>query len=215
MRLVNKSKQVQVAARPHRYRFGTRWLLVLILVFAALFAWFARESHRVSRQTQLISDLAQCEIRVRLREPTGLALVARKLLGPKDVWLTEWISPGWFWRPRVLVAWTMTDQQVPMVVERVKRLGVVQELHLEESPVSRQGLSALKTGLPNVSILSRADLLQVKLQPTAQSAAPAFRYMATVGTGILAVVMVLVWPFLRRLRHSGLGRLQLLPRETR
>jgi hypothetical protein len=78
-------------------RFGLRWLLVVVLVFAVLFAWFGRESHRVRQQTRLISGLAQIGVRVRGREPTGVAFVARKLLGQNDVWVREWMGEGWFW----------------------------------------------------------------------------------------------------------------------
>ena len=85
----------------------------MVLVFAVVFAWFGRESHRVREQTRLISDLAQIDVRVREREPTGLALATSKLLGRKNVGVRKGMNDGWYWRPRVLVTWTTTDDQVP------------------------------------------------------------------------------------------------------
>ena len=188
----------QAATQSRRYWFGTRWLLIVMLAFFAVFAWLASESHRVSRQTKLVNDLAQVDIHVRVREPTGLALVARKLLGPKDVWLTGSIGSSWFSNPRILMTSTMTDEQVPDAIELIQRLGGVRELHVEQSPVSQEGISTLKNELPDVAVLTRAGLANYKPRLNEKFAASAFRYMATIGAGILLVVSVLVWPFLRR-----------------
>ena len=189
---------VYIAAIYAAYLLIGLGLLVVVLVFAVVFAWFGHESHRVTQQTRLLSELGLMEIHVREREPTGLSLVARRLLGQDDAWARNRLGEGWFWRPRVLVTWTTTDEQVPEVVKRIKRLGVVSELHLEESPVTEQGIATLKNELPDVAVLTRADLInEVNPRPTEHFASVALQHVATVGAGVLGVVIVLVWPVLR------------------
>jgi hypothetical protein len=92
----------------------------------------------------------------------------------------------------------MTDDQVPVVIKLIKRLGVVRELHVEESPLAEQGFATLKNELPGVAVLTRADLIkEVNPRPTEHFASVALQHVATVGAGVLGVVIVLVWPFLR------------------
>lgn len=196
---MNGSKMGEAASQPRRYRFGLRWLLLLVLMLSVVFAWFARENHRVRQQTQLLADLAQIEVRVRTREPTGLALATSKLLGRKNIGVPQGMNDGWYWRPRVLVTWTTTDDQVPDLVKGIKRLGVVRELHLENTPVTAQGIATLKRELPDVAVLTRVDLLnQVDQQPAEHDGFPAvFKFITTAAAGLLIVVVVLIWPLLR------------------
>jgi hypothetical protein len=191
------------APRPMRYRFGLRWLLLVVLTFSIVFAWFARESHRVKRQERLINGLAQIEVRVRGSEPTALALVARKVLGERDVWVRQRMDESWFSLPSELVTWTATDDQIPKLVECIGQLSSVRELHVEQSPLSDQGIAALRNELPGVAVLTRTDLkTRGAGQPTEHFATSAVRLLALTVVSLGCLTIVLAWPLIRWGRKS-------------
>lgn len=188
--------------QPMRYRFGFRWLFLAVLVFSVVFAGLARESRRLKQQARLVNELAQLEVTVRGREPTGLALATRKLLGEGDGWLSERIDEGWFSRPRTLVTWTATDEQIPMLVQTIKQLGAVQELHLEQSPVTDQGLRRLKKELPGLAIVTRTNLISRGIEPpTEHFATAAIQLLTYAGAVALCIIVLFVWPLVRWRKH--------------
>ena len=196
-------KTAENSQAPKRLRFGMRWLLALVLVFSIALAWFSGESRRVRREMRLTGELAQLEVRVRGREPTGLDLAAHKLLGEKDDWLRERLDDAWFSRPTVLVTWTATDEQAPQIAQRVRQLGAVRELHLEASPISEAGIARFKSQLPDVVVWTRADLAANRsLLQREHFAAGALRSLAFVTSAILAMLLVLCWPLLNRQRRK-------------
>jgi hypothetical protein len=200
--VMSESMRSDAESQPTRFRFGLKWVIVVVLVFSVVFACVARESHRVKRQARLMNDLAQIGVRVRGGEPTGWSLVARKVLGRRDVWLRQRMDANWFSRPRELVTWTATDQQIPVLIERIEQLGDVRELHLEQSPVTQQGIAVLKSELPTVAVLTRTDVMsRTAAQPKEQFATAAFQLLAIVAGGFLCITIVLIWPLLRWRRN--------------
>jgi hypothetical protein len=182
-----------------------RWLLLVVLVFSLVFAGLARERARAKRQARLIHDLAQIDVRIWESEPTGLALLARKVLGPRDEWLRQRIGEEWFSRPRALITWTATDEQIPRILERIEPLGAVRELHLEHSPVTEQGIAVLKSELPGVAVLTRADrTMRGAGQPREQFATAAVQLLVTGVAVIFGLTVVLLWPWIRRRRRRFL-----------
>jgi hypothetical protein len=191
------------APRPMRYRFGLRWLLLVVFMFSIAFAWFARANHRVKRQAELIDGLAQIDVRVSASEPTGFALLARKVLGQRDVGLSERMDESWFSRPSELVTWTATDDQIPKLVECIGQLSSVRELHVEQSPLSDQGIAALRNELPGVAVLTRTDLkTRGAGQPTEHFATSAVRLLALTVVSLGCLAFVLAWPLIRWGRKS-------------
>jgi hypothetical protein len=183
------------------------WLLLVVLTVSIVFAGIARENHRAKRQTRLINDLAQNDVRVRASEPTGLALLARKMLGRRDVWLVQRMDESWFSRPRELVTWTATDEQIPHLVDRIEQLDAVRELHLEQSPVTERGIAALKSDLPGVAVLTRTDLVtRGTARPKEHFATAAVQLVAIAGAGVFGITIVLAWPFIRWRRKRRLSR---------
>lgn len=198
-----------------RPQFGLRWLLVVLLLSSCVLAWLSREKHRVARQTQLIAELAQIGTRVRELEPTGVDLVAHKVFGKDKESLSQWISEGWFMRPRVLAAWTTTDAYLDDVVEKIKQLGGIRELHVENPAITEQGIATLKEQLPEVAVLTRADL-QGRSRPSEHFAAAALQAAFIAAATGLGVVIVLVWPILHwitKLRWRACGGRGNLPQE--
>jgi len=115
-----------------------------------------------------------------------------------EIWLRQRMRESWFGRPRVLVTGTTTDEQVAELVKRIKQLGVVRELHLEQSPVTEQGIGVLKNELPGVAVLTHADLISRGAgQPTEHFAYAAVQFLAIAAAGLLCITIVLVWPLLR------------------
>jgi hypothetical protein len=186
-----------------RYRFGLRWLLLVVFMFSIAFAWFARENHRVKRQARIINGLAQIEVRVRGSEPTGLALLARKVLGGRDVGLSERMDESWFSRPSELVTWTATDDQIPTLIECIGQLSSVRELHIEKSPLSDQGIAALRNELQGVTVLTRTDFkTRGAGQPMEHFATSAVQLLALTVASLGCLTIVLVWPLIRWRRKS-------------
>jgi len=199
MTAMRKLEVSQPVCTPKRYRFGLRWLLVVLLIFALAFSLFGRASYRVVRQERLLGDLARLKVVVRESEPTGLALLARKLSGDDDAWLRDRINGEWLRLPSVLVTWTTTDKQIPELAGQIRQLGTVHELHVETSPMSAEGLAKLRNELPQVVVLTRTDLQnKVRTPPKEHFAFAALEVLALFSAVAIGVVVILWWPMRRR-----------------
>lgn len=185
-----------------RVRFGIRWLLLVVAVFAGLFTWFARESQRVSHQQRLVSELSSLNISVRMQEPTGLALLTSRF--GSHSWVQTRMDDAWFGRPRVLVAWKMTDDDVHAIIQHIRQLSHVREMHVERSPLSDAGISTLKQELPGIAVLTRNDLRNAPPQLMTHSGAAALDLLGVLVCVGAAVALVLAWPLVSaRLRRAA------------
>jgi hypothetical protein len=108
------------------------------------------------------------------------------------------MDESWFSQPRELVTWTATDAQIPKLVECIQQLGGVRELHLEQSPVTEEGIAILKGELPGVAVLTRTDLINRRSEPPqARFATAAVQLIAIAVAGFSCITIVLVWPLIQ------------------
>src|SRR5689334_20418289 len=140
-----------------QYPIGLRFLMVMVLFAALILAWIARESRRAELRAALVAELARVGVAPLLEEPTGFGQLVRKFLPTYERRLGERIGRGWFDRPTVFVCRGLEDQQVPFVVERLRRLGTVREVHTQSTRLTSRGVSGLRSGLPGVNIVPSAN----------------------------------------------------------
>jgi hypothetical protein len=127
-----------------RLRFGLRGLIGAVLVLGLVFGWVARMRREAGEREALVAELDRERIRVNHSEPTLLCLALMKVLSMSSVdtriRCSRWLGPGWFYHPKGFNAGHLHDEQVPHVVERLRRLGVVWEITYTRPP----SLSGLK-----------------------------------------------------------------------
>jgi hypothetical protein len=120
-----------------RLRFGMRGLLGAVLVLGLVFGWLAHMQRQAMERESLVAELASDRVIVNRREPTLLCLVLSKLLGERTILpdtparFSKWLGPGWFSRPVGFNAGRrLRDEDVPRLVERLRRLGDVYEVQV-------------------------------------------------------------------------------------
>jgi len=135
---------------------GTRGLLAAILLVALGLGWFAHEHRRTQRQTILIGELARSGMISRLDEMTTLSQFVKKFCPSREAWLRDKIGDGWFDHLSIFMTFKFNDDQVPQVVERLRELGTVQEVHYGGGWLTEAGISRLRDGLPGVNVVPNA-----------------------------------------------------------
>ena len=141
------------APKKWQYRFGLKFVLATVL-FAALFlGWVMREHRRAERRTALVAELSGVGVVPLLEEPTGLALLVKKVHPKFERPLGERIGRGWLERPTVFVCRQLPDEQVPFALERLNLLGTVREVHTQGPHLTARGISELQSGLPGVDVV--------------------------------------------------------------
>jgi hypothetical protein len=111
-----------------------RGLIGVVLLFGLSFGWLARMQREAVEREAVVAELAHAHIVVNSREPTLLCLVLTKLRGSRNILpetpakFGKWLNAGWFSRPIGFNAGRLRDEDVPRIVERLQRLGDVQEV---------------------------------------------------------------------------------------
>jgi hypothetical protein len=145
------------APKKWQYRFGLKFVLATVL-FAALFlGWVMREYRQAEQRTALVAELTGVGVVPFLEEPTGLALLVKKVFPKYERPLGERIGRGWFGRPTVFVCRQLQDEQVPYALERLRFLGTVREVHTQGPRLTQRGVSELQNGLPGVDVVPSAN----------------------------------------------------------
>jgi hypothetical protein len=106
--------------------------MVLVLVVGLLLGGIARMQRQARERERLVAELAREHVYVDHAEPTLLCLVLMKVLSTHsrdaESRCSEWIGPGWFSYPKGFNAGRLKEDQVPLVVGRLKQLGTVWEV---------------------------------------------------------------------------------------
>jgi frataxin-like iron-binding protein CyaY len=134
---------------------GTRRLLAAIILVAMALGWLAHTHRQAERRTVLMSELAHSGVLARLTEPTHLSLIVKKFWPNREAWLRGKIGGGWFDHPSIFVTSNLGDEQLPGVIERLRELGTVQEVHY--GSLSDEGISQLTAGLAGVNVVPNAS----------------------------------------------------------
>jgi len=116
-----------------RLRIGLRGLIGAVLLLALFFGWIARVERKGRERAAIVNELAGVGVRANGNEPTYLCLLTMKALSTSNVdaeaRLRGWVAPWWLNRPVGFNAGRLKDERVPHVVERLRRLGTLKEVH--------------------------------------------------------------------------------------
>jgi hypothetical protein len=126
-----------VASKPKgRFRFGLRGLIGAVLFVGLALGLIAREDRRVRNQSAVIAEMQRMGIVDGGHEPTILALIAMKWFSTDsrsiETRFSRWIDTGWLYRVGWFNAGRLKEGEVPAVVERLRRLGAVREVHFHK-----------------------------------------------------------------------------------
>ncbi len=187
-----------------QYRIGLRFLLVTVCLAGLILGWVTREHRQAIRRTSLVAELSAVSVVPILEEPTGFGQLVKKVLPKYERPITARIGRGWFDRPTVFVCRQLVDDQVPFVVERLKLLGTVREIHTQSPKLSERGISGLRSGLPGVDVVSSANPAlhryfrdQVGHEHLATEG---LQLAALLLLGLLGTLVFFAWPLVRRRR---------------
>ena len=193
------------------YRFGMRFLLATVLLLALILGWVVPKQRRADERTALVAELAGVGVQPILEEPTTLGLLVMGGLNEKHRRrLREWFGGGWFERPTVFVCRRLEDKQVPYAVERLSRLGTVQEVHTQGPRLTQQGVSALQSGLPGIKVVPSANpALHRYFRDQVEHDhhdGKSLKLAALLALGLLGTLAFFAWPLVRRRRTQAGGR---------
>jgi 4-amino-4-deoxy-L-arabinose transferase-like glycosyltransferase len=192
------------APKKWQYRFGMRFLLMTVLFTALVLGWVMREHRRAERRTALVAELAGVGVVPLLEEPTGLALLVKKVLPRFERPLGERFGRGWLERPTVVVCRQLPDEQVPFALERLKLLGTVREVHTQGPRLTPRGITELQSGLPGVDVVPSANpALHRYFRDQVAHEHLAFEGLKLVGSlalGLLGTLIFFAWPLMKRRR---------------
>jgi hypothetical protein len=188
-----------------QYRFGLKFLLVTVLFAALILGWVTREYRGAERRTALVSELSGVGVLTLLNEPTGLALLVKKVLPKYEQPLRNRIGIGCFERPTAFVCTRLTDEQVPFAVERLRLLGTVRAIHTEGPGLTQRGVSEMQSGLPGVDVVPSANPALHRYfrdQVTHEHlATEGLQLAALLAAGLFGTLVLFAWPLVKRRRR--------------
>ena len=191
------------------YRFGMRFLLATVLLLALILGWVVPKQRRADERTALVAELAGVGVQPILEEPTTLGLLVMGGLNEKH--RRGWRMVRWWLvrRPTVFVCRHLEDKQVPYAVERLSRLGTVQEVHTQGPRLTQQGVSA-QSGLPGIEVVPSANpALHRYFRDQVEHDhhdGKSLKLAALLALGLLGTLAFFAWPLVRRRRTQAGGR---------
>jgi hypothetical protein len=205
---MERSKNRPSDQEPGRRKFfsGMRGLLAAIVLIALGLGWLAYEHRRAERRTILVAELARSGTLSRLDEPTVVGQVVKKFWPRREAWMRDRIGGGWFDHPSIFVCFNLHDEQVPGIVQRLRELGTVKEVHYHGDQLTEAGISGLRAGLPEVNVVPNASpaLHRYFLASVGMHVAYGAMFF-TIGVAILLLALLVLairW-LARRLRATG------------
>ena len=125
-------KEIDEPQVPPRFRVGIRGLLFYTLVFALFLGWFHAKNQFLNERELLLSQLRSEQVIVNHGAPSSLALFLMKVHGTDSRSIEQkygkWLSPGWFSSAKGFNAGRLPEEKVPPLVEKLERLGPVNEV---------------------------------------------------------------------------------------
>lgn len=168
--------QATVSNPKRRLRFGMRGLIGAVLLLGLTFGWLARMRREVFEREAVVTELTRRHVVVNSREPTLLCLVLTKLRGSRNILpetpakFEKWLSPGWFSHPVGFNGGRLRDEDVPPVVELLRRLGDVHEVEFHGGSLNGLRLFYIGT-VPYGRLRPEQDACTFKVHP-ASGASP-------------------------------------------
>jgi hypothetical protein len=143
-----------MAGQPRRWRYRLRTLLVAVIVTGLGFGWLARYLRRERDQVALVAELNQAGISAWQYEPNTVGRVLRVLPTSAQQWLVpRRVRWTFCYSPSGISAFTIGDDTVPYLIDRMRRLPYLRSLSLLHGQISPEAEERLREALPNVEIV--------------------------------------------------------------
>ncbi len=141
-------------ARPvRRLRFRLRTLLVAVLVAGLGLGWLARHLRGEREQVALIAELNRAGIYAWQYEPNSVGWMTRALPIPAQQWLRHhWLRWTFCYSPSRISAFSITNNQVPYLIERMRRLPYLRSVSFRHGQISAEGEKRIRDALPSVEV---------------------------------------------------------------
>jgi hypothetical protein len=139
-----------------RVRYSLRFLLISFLVLASCFAWLAIRVQRNGAQRRAVEQLWRMGGMVAFEGESDFVLPASD-----SDWTVErektWLHDALVTRTPTQVLFakhppTLTDDDVQELVDAVRQLPTVQQIRLDGTMISRQGILTIRRELPHCTI---------------------------------------------------------------
>ncbi len=186
--------------RKRRFQFGLRALLLTVTFVALFIGWIGHLHRRAQERTKLTAELVSAGILVDLEEPNWLGQLTKKVAPQRYEWLRERLGSGWLGYPTVFFCWELKEEQVPAVVERVKRLGTVREFHFRREPAP-QLAATMRQKLPGIDVLTTTSAIRTYYHSRVSQQVFAFEgaaFLAVFALGLIGAAVAVVWRLVRR-----------------
>jgi hypothetical protein len=179
-------------------------MLSFIVLLGLAFGWLGRENRRAREQESLLAELAVVGVRVVSQEPTTLWLWVAKHVPQWESRLRDRVGEGWLSRPTVFTCTNINVEQIPFIADRLRRLGTVREVHYQNGPLTGDGVSRLRSGLPGVNVAprDRRDLQTYSLSQyrSEHFASGVFVIDLSLAAGLLVMLLLVLRSFVRLMR---------------
>jgi hypothetical protein len=149
----NFSRLIRPAGQPRRWRFHLRTVLVAVLVAGLGLGWLARHLQREREQVALVAELNQVGIYAWQYEPNSVGWA----LGALPVSAQRWLMPRYLrwtfcYSPSRISAFSISDNDVPNLIDRMRRLPYLKSVSFAHGQVSPEGEERIRKDLPSVEV---------------------------------------------------------------
>lgn len=139
--------------RPRRWRFGLRTLLVAVLVAALGLGWLAGHLRDEREQVALVAELNRDGIYAWQYEPNSVGRAIRALPTPAQRWLVpRWLRWTFCHSPSRISAFSVADDGVPDLIEKMKRLPYLRSVSLQHGQISAESERRIRDALPGLEV---------------------------------------------------------------
>jgi hypothetical protein len=142
-----------MTGQPRRWRYRLRTLLVAVIVIGLGFGWLDRHLRRERDQVALVAELNQAGIYAFQYEPNTVGRVLRVLPMSAQQWLVPRRLRWTFcYSPSGISAFTIRDDTVPYLIDRMRRLPYLRSVSLQHGQISPEAEQWLRQALPRAEM---------------------------------------------------------------
>jgi hypothetical protein len=147
------SRLTRIAGQPRHWRYRLRTLLLAVLVVGLGLGWLARELRREGEQVALVAELNQAGIYAWQYEPNSVGWMLQTL----PIFAQQWLVPRWLrwsfcYSPSRISAFSIADDTVPFLIERMRRLPYLRSVSFQHGQISPEAEERIRKALPVVEV---------------------------------------------------------------
>ncbi len=147
------SRQSRIAGQPRRWRYRLRSLLVAVLVTGLCLGWLARHLRREREQVAIVAELNQAGIYAWQYDPNSVGWMVQRLPSSTQHWLLlDRLRWTFCYGPSRISAFSVSDETIPYLIDRMKRLPYVKSVSFGHGQISPEGEEQIRKALPNAEI---------------------------------------------------------------